>query len=65
MLRKSFVLVIIRFRVKARGNTFRFEMMDRTPGNPTTVNKLGVPPPFSRKGFWSPKASVVGKMTII
>jgi hypothetical protein len=43
MLRKSFVLVIIRFRVKARENPFRFEMIHRTPGNPTTVNtiKLG------------------------
>jgi hypothetical protein len=43
MLRKSFVLVINRFRVKARENPFRFEMMHRTPGYPTTVNtiKLG------------------------
>ena len=27
MLRKPFVLVIVRFRVKARENPFRFEMM--------------------------------------
>jgi hypothetical protein len=39
MLRKSFVSVFIRLRVKARENPFRFEMMHRTPGNPTTVNR--------------------------
>jgi hypothetical protein len=39
MLRKPFVSVIIRFRVKARENPFRFEMLHRTPGNPTTVNR--------------------------
>jgi hypothetical protein len=43
MLRKSFVSVIIRFRVKARENPFRFEMMHRTPGNPTTVNRMQQP----------------------
>jgi hypothetical protein len=39
MLRSSFVSVFIRLRVKARENSFRFEMMYRTPGNPTTVNR--------------------------
>jgi hypothetical protein len=43
MLRKSFVSVIIRFLVKARENPFRFEMMHRTPGNPTTVNRVQQP----------------------
>jgi hypothetical protein len=43
MLRKSFVSVIIRFRVKARENPFRIEMMHRTPGNPTTVNRVQQP----------------------
>jgi len=31
------------FRVKARENPFRFEMMHRTPGNPTTVNGVRQP----------------------
>jgi hypothetical protein len=39
MLRSSFVSVFIRLRVKARDNPFRFEMMYRTPGNPTIVNR--------------------------
>jgi hypothetical protein len=43
MLRKPFVSVIIRFRVKARESSFRFEMMHRTPGNPTTVNRVQQP----------------------
>jgi hypothetical protein len=43
MLRKSFVSVIIRLRVKARENTFRFEMMYRTRENPTTVNRVRQP----------------------
>jgi hypothetical protein len=46
MLRKSFVSVIIRFRVKAPENTFRFEMMHRTPRNPTTVNRVRQPAAF-------------------
>ena len=37
MLRKSFVSVIIRLRVKARENPFRFEMMYRTQENPTNA----------------------------
>jgi hypothetical protein len=40
MLRSSFVLVFIRLLVKARENPFRFEMMYRIPGNPTTVNRV-------------------------
>jgi hypothetical protein len=43
MLRSSFVSVIIRFRVKARENPFRFEMMYRTRENPTTVNRVQQP----------------------
>jgi hypothetical protein len=43
MLRKSFVLVFIRLRVKARENPFRFEMMHRTRENPTTVNRVQQP----------------------
>ena len=43
MLRKSFVSVIIRLRVKARENTFRFEMMYRTRENPTTLNRVRQP----------------------
>jgi hypothetical protein len=43
MLRSSFVSVFIRLRVKARENPFRFEMMHRTPGNPTTVNRVRQP----------------------
>ncbi len=39
MLRKPFMLVFIRFRVKARAAPFRFEMMHRTPDNTTTVNR--------------------------
>jgi hypothetical protein len=39
MLRNSFVSVFIHCRVVARMNPFRFEMMHRTPGNPTTVNR--------------------------
>ena len=38
MLRKPFVSVFIRLRVKARENPFRFEMMYRSRENPTTVN---------------------------
>jgi hypothetical protein len=43
MLRKPFVLVLIRFRVKARENPFRFEMMYRTRENLTTVNRVQQP----------------------
>jgi hypothetical protein len=43
MLRSSVVLVFIRFRVRARQNPFRFEMLHRTPGNPTTVNRVRQP----------------------
>jgi hypothetical protein len=43
MLRKPFVLVFIRLRVMARENPVRFEMMHRTPGNPTTVNRVRQP----------------------
>jgi len=43
MLRSSVVSVLIRFRVKARENPFRFEMLYRTPGNPTTVNRVQQP----------------------
>jgi hypothetical protein len=43
MLRKSFVSVFIHLRVMARENPFRFEMMHRTPGNPTTVNRVRQP----------------------
>ena len=39
ILRSSVVSVFIRLRVMARENPFRFEMMHRTPGNPTTVNR--------------------------
>jgi hypothetical protein len=38
-----FVLVFIRLLVKARHNPFRFEMMHRTSGNPTTVNRVQQP----------------------
>jgi hypothetical protein len=31
------------FRVKARENPFRFEMLHRTTGNPTTVNRVRQP----------------------
>jgi hypothetical protein len=48
MLRSSFVSVIIRFRVKARENPFRFEMMYRTRENPTTVNREQQPAALSR-----------------
>jgi hypothetical protein len=43
MLRKPFVSVFIRLLVKARENPFRFEMLHRTPGNPTTVNRVQQP----------------------
>jgi hypothetical protein len=43
MLRNSVVLLFIRLRVKARENPFRFEMLHRTPGNPTTVNRVRQP----------------------
>jgi hypothetical protein len=43
MLRKPFVLVFIRLRVMARENPVRFEMVHRTPGNPTTVNRVRQP----------------------
>ena len=39
MLRKPFVSVFIRLRMKARENPFRFEMMYRTRENPTIVNR--------------------------
>jgi hypothetical protein len=37
------VSVFIRLLVKARENLFRFEMLHRTPGNPTTVNRVRQP----------------------
>jgi hypothetical protein len=43
MLRKSLVLVFVRLRVRARENPFRFEIMHRTPGNPTTVSRVQQP----------------------
>jgi hypothetical protein len=54
MLRKSFVSVIIRFRVKEPENPFRFEMMHRTPRNPTTVNRVRQPAAFGH--FLTPSA---------
>ena len=38
--------------MKARENPFRFEMLHRTPGNPTTVNRVRQP------------AAVIGKFTV-
>jgi hypothetical protein len=43
MLRSSVVSDFIRLRVKARENPFRFEMLHRTSGNPTTVNRVQQP----------------------
>ena len=46
------------FLVKARQNPFRFEMMHRTPGNPTTVNR--VQQPHGMGDLYAAQTSCVG-----